>query len=185
MIVPFPAQTTVTGLVQFDNTEFIGQFPDFTNLTSGQNQIAFNLAQYLLENDANSLVQDANARQVFLYLITAHLAFLLFGTAPATGPATPPPAANSVGRAVEMRQGSVDVKKTLGKLEASFSQDFFSQTKYGSMFWQMSLPYRQATAVLNQSGPNFVGLLPPFAPGWVSYWGLGGLGTLGIPTADF
>ncbi len=174
MIVPFPAQTPpVTGLVQFDNTEFIAAFPDFTNLTGDQNQNAFNQAQLLLENSPYSLVQDANIRQQFLYLITAHLAFLFYGTAPAAGPATPAPAVNSVGRTTEMRNGTVDLKKSLGSVNASFSQDFFSQTKYGAMFWQMSTPFRQARAVISKSGSRLAGLIPPFAPGYITYYGFG------------
>ena len=73
-----------------------------------------------------------------MYLLTAHLAFLLNGdtTNPAPSPAV-------VGHMDSANQGSVAIQTSIASntpLEAAF----FVQTQYGLMFWQATAQYRTA-----------------------------------------
>lgn len=129
---PNPIPQPVHGVVQFDNTEFTGQWPEFTGISSSRNQNAFNLATLLLNNSCGSIVCDANQRMTLLYMLTAHVGFLVNGTNDGAGNVNPPP--GIVGRIASATEGSVSVAAEYSS-EVGQSEAFYIQTKYGAMFW--------------------------------------------------
>lgn len=136
---PTPPPQPVQGVVQFDNTEFLASWPEFTGISSGRNQIAFNLATVLLSNSCCSVISDANLRLTLLYVLTAHIGFLLSGTNDGAGNVNPPYAV--VGRLASATEGSVTAAVEWAS-EVSDSEAFYLQSKYGALFWQMTAPYR-------------------------------------------
>lgn len=157
---PVPCPPVVTGIVIFSPTEFVGLWPEFTGITNGAMQNAFNEAIYLCDNSCGSIVHDAQKRLVLLYLLTAHLLFLNVGTNDGQGNVTPPQ--GIVGRIANATEGSVSVAAEYSS-NVTQSEAFFIQTKYGAQFWQLTAQartFRYAGAPL--SGPNG----PAYPFGW-------------------
>jgi len=149
---PTPAPQPVHGVVQFDNAEFIAAWPEFTGIPSGRNQVAFNFATLLLNNSCCSLVSDANVRMALLYILTAHVGFLINGTNDGAGNVTPP--YQVVGRLASATEGSVTAATEYSS-EVSDSEAFYIQSKYGALFWQMTAQYRTMHYIGPPSfGPN-------------------------------
>ncbi len=149
---PSPCPPITRGIVQFDTVEFVAAWPEFTGLTNGSMQNAFNLATLLLNNSCGSIVQDANVRLMLLYMLTAHVAFLVYGTNDGAGNVTPPP--GIVGRIASATEGSVTVAAEYSS-EVSQSEAFYIQTKYGAMFWDATSLYRTMHYIPAPSfGPN-------------------------------
>ncbi len=149
---PTPAPQPVHGIVQFDNAEFIAAWPEFTGISSARNQVAFNFATLLLNNSCGSLVCDANVRMSLLYILTAHIGFLINGTNDGAGNVNPP--YQVVGRLASATEGSVTAAVEYSS-EVSESEAFYIQSKYGAMFWQMTAQYRTMHYIGPPSfGPN-------------------------------
>lgn len=149
---PTPAPQPVCGVVQFNNAEFIAAWPEFTGISPGQNQTAFNFATLLLNNSCGSLVSDANIRMSLLYMLTAHVGFLINGTNDGAGKITPP--YQVVGRLANATEGSVSTGIEYSS-EVSQSEAFYIQSKYGAMYWQITSVYRTMYYVgAPLSGPN-------------------------------
>lgn len=149
-VIPCPAAPQpVCGIVVFDNAEFIAAWPEFTGISSGANHNAFNLAMLLLNNSCGSLVSDANVRMTLLYMLTAHVGFLVNGTNDGAGRITPP--YQAVGRLASATEGSVSAATEYSS-EVGQSEAFYIQSKYGAMFWQMTAQYRTMYYV---GAPNF------------------------------
>jgi Protein of unknown function (DUF4054) len=164
---PSPPPQPVHGIVQFDAPEFVAVWPEFTGLTNGQMSNAFNLATLVLNNSCRSRVGDANTRLTLLYMLTAHVLFLVSGTNDGAGTIVPPPGV--VGRIAQAAEGSVSVAAEYSS-EVSQSEAWFIQTKYGAMFWQATAQYRTMHYVgAPLTGPNGPGY--PFQP-----WGGAGFG---------
>lgn len=159
---PSPCPPITRGIVQFDAPEFVAIYPEFTGLTNPQMQTQFNGAALLLNNSCVSRVQDANKRLQLLYMLTAHLCLLNCGTNDGAGNVTTPQ--GIVGRIADATEGSVSVSAEWAST-ISESMAFFSQTKYGAMFWQSTKSYRTAHYIPPPSdGPNGPGF--PFGFGW-------------------
>jgi hypothetical protein len=138
--------------VEFSPTEFVAIYPEFTGLTNGQMGNAFTFATLLLDNSCSSRVRDANQRLQLLYLLTAHVAFLTYGTNDGAGNVNTPP--GIVGRIASATEGSVTAQAEYSS-QVSQSEAFYIQTKYGAMFWQMTAQYRTMHYVGPPSfGPN-------------------------------
>lgn len=149
---PTPAPQPVHGVVQFDNSEFIAVWPEFTGIASGRNQVAFNFATLLLNNSCGSVVDDANIRMGLLYLLTAHVGFLINGTNDGAGKITPP--YQVVGRLASATEGSVSAATEYSS-QISQSEAFYIQSKYGALYWQITSVYRTMHYVgAPTSGPN-------------------------------
>lgn len=157
-VAPCPATCPppTLGIVQFDNTEFIGLYPEFTGISSGLNQQAFNIATLFLNNTCGSFVQDANQRMALLYILTAHIDFLNNGTNDGAGNVNPAP--GIVGRIDSATEGSVSVSASYSS-EVSQSEAFYIQTKYGAQYWEATAWTRTALAVpapaFGPNGPGF------------------------------
>jgi hypothetical protein len=79
-----------------------------------------------------SPVRDIPTRQRMLGLLTAHIATLF---APLNGQPSP----NMVGRISGASEGSVSVSYDIPTIAGA---EWFGLTKFGWMYWQMTLPYR-------------------------------------------
>lgn len=159
---PTPCPPIVLGIVQFDPAEFVAVWPEFAGLHNAQMQNAFNLATLLLNNSCGSLVQDASLRMSLLYMLTAHVAFLVYGTNDGAGIINPPP--GIVGRIASATEGSVTVAAEYSS-EVGQSMAFYIQSKYGAMFWEATAGYRTARYIPPPAfGPNGPGF--PFGDGY-------------------
>lgn len=160
---PTPCPPEVRGIVVFDPAEFIAAWPDFTGLRNPQTANAFSLATLVLNNSCGSIVSDATQRMALLYMLTAHVAFLVYGS---NDGATPPniiPPPGIVGRINAAAEGSVNVQAAYSS-EVSQSEAWFIQTKYGAMFWQATSFLRTMHYVgAPDCGPN--------GPGFPFQWG--------------
>jgi Protein of unknown function (DUF4054) len=157
---PSPCPPITRGIVQFLQSEFVMAYPEFTGISSGANQNAFNDAEFLLDNSCGSAVQDANKRMQLLYTLTAFVSFGQNGTNDGMGNVTSAP--GIVGRIDSATQGSVSVSAaystTVGQSEA-----FFIQNKYGAKFWQQTMAYRTMHYIpAPQFGPNGPGFYGTF-----------------------
>ncbi len=150
-VVPFSNTPPVTGQVVFDPVAFVASFPDFTNTAQPVLQSCFDRAVLQLDNGPNSRVQDANLRETLLNLLTAHICFLNYGTAPATGSPVSPPGV--VGHISSATEGSVSVSAEVGPKEGSRS--WFMQSKWGIEYWEATAGYRNMQYVPGSSGPFY------------------------------
>lgn len=127
-----PSTTPIPGVVVFDQAEFLALYPQFSTVSAA---LAgnFALATLQLNNSCCSRVQDANARQTLLYLLTAHITRLINGE----NGVLP---AGVVGRINAASEGSVSVSADMGNQQAQAA--YYMQTQYGALFWQSTASYR-------------------------------------------
>lgn len=123
-----------TGVVAFDPEAFKAQFTAFSTTSDDLLTADFALAEIYLNNTPCSIVQNLTARAAMLNLITAHIAFLLGRIAAGDGSD-----AALVGQVQSAAEGSVNVSLVASQ---SQSAEFWKQSQYGAMFWQMVLPFR-------------------------------------------
>jgi len=132
-----------SGQVRFDYAWFQRRYPEISEWCSpDQAEMYFDLATGFLDNrDAGgacpprgSPVTDTKTRQRLLGLLTAHVATLF---APLGGVASP----TLVGRVSSASEGSVSVTAEFPDTPGA---EWFNQTKYGAMFWQLTKQYRVA-----------------------------------------
>ena len=122
-------------IVSFDIAQWRLLFPEFSNVTDAQlNGPVWTMAQQYCRNDGGGPVCDPAMQTELLNLMVAHIAQMLYGstTSPATG------LAGAISSATE---GSVSVSVSV---VVNTSNQFFMTTKYGQLFWQLSLPFRSA-----------------------------------------
>lgn len=144
----------MSGSVIFNATQFKAAFPEFAGLGAFQLETSFTLGGVYLDNGPTSVVADLTQRAVLFNLITAHMAYLLYGTNDGQGNIVEP--SPLVGTVQTAAQGTVNVAV---KVEGENQQRaFFSQTKYGLAFWQATATYRTM-----QYRPGFPGGLSPFS----------------------
>lgn len=148
-----PAQNQ-RGIVRFDRTEFDAAYPAFAALTDPQLEAAFAVATIFLNNSCCSIVEDAPTRQVLLYMLTAHIALLIYG-ANGTAPS------GIVGRVDSAKEGTVSVSASYAN-DMSMSEAYFSQTPYGAMFWQATVAYRMGGYYTPGPAQACIGGLPGF-----------------------
>lgn len=123
------------GIVVFDPAAFIAQFSAFSTVPTAALQNNFSLATLQLNNSYGSIVQDAPTRAQLLNLLTAHLTALLNGVG-----SNPP--SDIVGRISGASQGSVSVQTEFRT--DSEAAAFYTQTKWGAIYWQSTAIYRTA-----------------------------------------
>jgi hypothetical protein len=141
-ITPCTSTPIQTGIVNFVPSEFVISYPEFTGLTNGQMGNAFALATLALANTCRSRVFNAALRQALLYLLTAHICKLQYGTIDAAGNATPPQ--GIVGRINQAAEGSVNVS---AEMIATAANSWYLQTQYGTMYWTMTARFRTAVYI--------------------------------------
>lgn len=151
---PSPPPQPVHGVVQFDAGEFVAAWPDFTGLRNPQMANAFSLATLVMDNSCCSIVSDANQRMALLYMLTAHVAFLVYGSNDGAVPPNIVPPPGIVGRINAAAEGSVSVQAQYSS-EVGQSEAWYIQTKYGAMFWQATVNFRTMHYIgAPETGPN-------------------------------
>lgn len=140
-IGPCPTNTPpIHGVVNFVFAEWIAQCPEFAGNSQAQGQAAFTDATYLLNNSCRSKIRDANQRQYFLYLLTAHCCFLRFGSNDGAGNVVAAP--GIVGRVSDAHEGSVSVRAEYSASKIPQGQAYYIQTRWGALYWQQTARYR-------------------------------------------
>ena len=111
----------------FSYSDWSARYPMFSNVTQQQAQACWNDATIYHRNDGTGPVQDATVQASLLGMVTAHLAFLAYGT---TGS---PSAASQglVGRISSANQGSVSVSTDLAGIPGTAA--WFSQSPWGRL----------------------------------------------------
>ncbi len=143
-------------IVQFDLAAWRLLFPEFSNVTDDQlNGPIWTMAQAYCRNDGGGPVCDVLVQTELLNLMEAHIAQLLYGS-------TTQPASGLVGPITSATEGSVSVATGL---VLNTSNQFFLQSKYGQLFWQLALPYRLARYY-----PKITQQFQPVAAPGSPYW---------------
>jgi hypothetical protein len=141
-IVPCTSTPIQTGIIQFLPSEFVAAYPEFTGLTNAQMTTAFNLATLALANTCRSRVFNAQLRETLLFLLTAHIAKLQYGTNDGAGNVSPPQ--GIVGRIDAATEGQVTVS---AEMIATARNSWYLQTQYGAMYWNATARFRTAIYV--------------------------------------
>lgn len=157
-------------IVVFDPAAFKLAYPEFANVPDARCNALFDIAQYtLLDNTDNSPVMDINFRTSLFYMIEAHL-ILLFSGNPAPRPDgtydnTPP------GRISSATEGTVSASSEYDLGQGNASSAWWTQTKYGAMFWAATVRFRSFKYIANgSSGVGYskaYGVPPFYVPGGV------------------
>lgn len=135
----------MSGPVVFNPANFIAAFPEFAEIAPSMLQNYFDMADAFFKNDAsNPAAGDIDRMTRLSYLVTAHVAWLM-SPRDATGNLVAGGSINPlVGRISSASEGSVSVSVDLPGGESGPTEAFFSQTKYGFMFWAATAQYRTA-----------------------------------------
>lgn len=121
--------------VVFGAAAFKIRYPEFVAVSDAYLGACFNESGLYLSNADCSPIQDLTRREMLLWMLTAHIAYLSGALKPggvATGP-------NPVGRTSSATEGSVSVSLEYG---APGTAAWFSQSAYGASFWQATLSLR-------------------------------------------
>ena len=136
----------------FNYAAWQNAYPQFSNVTEQQATTFWNLAGILLRNDGTGPVRVQALQNQFIWLIMAHLAFLLVGDTSGNGNT------GLVGRISGATEGSVSAQADMGVQPASAA--WWLQTQYGAMFWQMTAAFRTFRWI--PGGPQFGGAFGGF-----------------------
>lgn len=120
--------------IPFDYAAWVALYPEFTNVTQPQAQGFFALATESWSNDGSGPIDNAQQQTSLLYLLTAHIAYLL---APVSAGGS---GSGVVGRITNASEGSVSVAVNGG---GSGNSWWYLQSKYGALFWMLTRQYRQ------------------------------------------
>ena len=143
-------------IATFSYSDWSTLFPEFSNVD--QTQVTgpvLTMAQQYLANDGSGPVCKIEVQTQLLNLIVAHVAQLLYGSATQ-------PTSGLVGPISSATEGSVSVATGL---VVNTSNQWYLQTKYGALFWQMALPYRLA-----RYHPKITQQFQPVAAPGMPYW---------------
>ena len=149
-------------VVTFNYVEWAQIYPEFSQTVNAvQGQYCFNQASLYNRNDGGGPVCDKFVQTLLMNMMTAHLAFLRYGSNQTGNQASP-----LVGRVASANEGSVSVQTDMQFPPGT--PQWYMQTKYGAEWWAATAPYRTATGVI---GPRRV-----FGP-WPGYnWASVGTG---------
>lgn len=141
---------------------WIAQFPEFSNTVSEvQFQLWLVVATTLHRNDGGGPVSNVQSQTVLLSLALAHLCFIYLGT-------NTQPSAQVVGRINSASEGSVAVTTDYGA-NVSQSEAFWTQSKYGALYFQMTSVYRVMRYIPNPR-PSLSSAIYGPGPGFWSGW---------------
>lgn len=127
-----PNSPPVHGVVTFDANVFKAAYPVFSTVDATALNLNFTYATFILNNTCRSVVIDATVRETLLNVLVAHITALLQGVN-----GTPP--SGVVGRVDSATQGSVSMT---AEFLATLNAQWFLQTQWGAMFWQMTATFR-------------------------------------------
>jgi hypothetical protein len=148
-------------VVAFDPVAFAAQYAEFSGLAAGETTASFNLATLYCNNTDASVITDIPTRTTLLWLLTAHITKIQYGTNDGTNPAVAP--TGIVGRLSEAKEGTVEARADMGPLSASAA--WYNQTRYGAMYWAATVRFRSATYIpLQRPLMNNPGATPAIWP---------------------
>jgi hypothetical protein len=125
-------------VVVFDPAAFRTRYPEFASVSDDQLQAAFDDTGMWLDNSDASPVAAPFPRTSLLYLLTAHIVALRYGT---NGQG----ASGMVGVANSVTEGSVSISSDVSGYGAGSA--WFLQTPYGAEYWAATAPYRLGSYV--------------------------------------
>lgn len=153
-------------VITFDPVAFVATYPEFSATPNDRMTNMFTIAeQSILDNTDNSPVMDPNYRTQLFYMLVAHL-LLIFGTSDTPTLNNAPP-----GRLSSATQGTVTSQFEYIVAPGSSMAAWFTQTKYGALYWMSTAPFRSARYYANgSSGIGYAkayGVAPVNIPGGV------------------
>lgn len=136
--------------VTFVPASFKAEYPEFSVASDARCTNMFTIAsQSLLDNTNNSPVMDINYRTQLFYMLVAHL-LLLFQTSDTPTLNNAPP-----GRLSTATEGSVTAGFEYLLPPGSAMAAYFTQTKYGALYWTATARFR--SAIYFQNGSSGIG----------------------------
>lgn len=138
-------------VVTFVPAAFRTAYPEFAAVSDARATDMFTIASAsMLDNTDNSPVMDVNYRTQLFYMLVAHM-LLILGTSDAPLLNNAPP-----GRISSATQGTVTSQFEYTIAPGSSMSAWFTQTKYGAMYWMATAPFRSARIYANgSSGTGF------------------------------
>lgn len=125
-------------IATFDYATFIASYPEFSATPEPSIAGYWTMAEALHSNDGCGPVTVDNVQLQLMNLVTAHIAAQF-----TTPQGTPAAATGLVGAISSASEGSVSVSAQ-ALISQSESASFWNATKYGALYWRMTLPYRTA-----------------------------------------
>ncbi|MET4878643.1 DUF4054 domain-containing protein [Morganella morganii] len=113
---------------------FRDRYDVFSNVTDNALPELFIMASLYLDNTYRSQITNLDERETLLYLLVAHLCYILHGDNKKNG------GSGMVGRISSASEGSVSVSSDIGAV--AFRNAWYTQSPYGWMFWQATKVYR-------------------------------------------
>lgn len=140
-------------VVTFDIAKFRSIYPEFANQPDARLEFFFGLATQYVNNTDCSIVTDVTERERLLFLLVAHIAMLNPYSASQNN------ASGLVGRISKASEGSVSVEADMPDMGQSSA--WYMQSKYGSMFWAMTVKYRSFRYSPGYSPSNYPNYYSP------------------------
>lgn len=120
--------------VSFDYAAWALRYPEFgATVDATAAGFCFDEACLYLNNTDSSPVADLNARRLYLWMLTAHIAQLQYGSSLV-------PKSGLVGRIEQAAEGSVNVTVRYPDLNALAA--WYAQTQYGASYWAATAGFR-------------------------------------------
>lgn len=176
-----PGVPPVHGVVVFNAADWKAAYPEFAGISDVKAQASFDSATLVMANTCRSIVQNAPKRERLLYLLTAHVCALRFGSNDGEGTIVPP--TGVVGRLASATEGTVTAAIEYASTVPQ-AMAYFIQTQWGAMFWQATASLRtmryvappqtccgQCGGLIGQCGCAFGSGLGPVGTGSPGYNG--------------
>lgn len=128
-------------VVVFDYATWMARHPEFAAVTAPRADWFFKQATMLCDNTSCSPVCNLDQRDIYLDLLTCHIAALNGGLLPC-GVATPGSGAAMVGRITSASEGSVSISSEYPTSGDGPNAAWYNQTPYGAAYWTATAHYR-------------------------------------------
>lgn len=123
----------------FDPAYWASTYPEFSYLGEDLAQSYFGVAGQVHDNTGCGPVNDPGQQKFLMHLMTAHIC-KMFAPGPTDQAGNTQPASEIVGRISSATEGSVSVQ-TQNEYPPGSAQ-WYQQTKYGSLYWIATGPFR-------------------------------------------
>lgn len=123
--------------VEFNQAVFATRYPAFSGVSPVLLEMFFVEASQLVDNTEASIITNLTEREIYLYLMMAHLMQLNGIRSDGTTASDN----GLVGRISSATEGSVSVSVDYPQQQSAMGA-WLSQTKYGAQYWAMTSKYR-------------------------------------------
>jgi uncharacterized protein DUF4054 len=127
--------------VVFDYQGWMAAYPEFAAVTQPRAQRFFNEACVYCDNTACSPIADLTQREIYLWMLTAHIAALNGGLDPC-GEIPAGQGRGLVGRITNASEGSVSVGTEYPVSGDGPNAAWYNQTPYGANYWVATAQFR-------------------------------------------